>query len=46
MNIVDILLLTAIALALFFALRKCRSERKKGRSCGGNCAGCSRGCGK
>ena len=40
----DYLLLAAIALGCFFALRYILRQRKSGRGCCGSCAGCARQC--
>ena len=43
MNFLDLLLLGAVALALFFALRKILRDKKQGKCCG-HCAGCGAAC--
>lgn len=43
MNLWDYVILAAVALAVFFALRTMRRNRKSG--CSGGCAECDRACG-
>ncbi len=47
MNLFDFLILAALALCTFFALRRILRDKKQGKCCGtcagcGGCAGCSR----
>ena len=44
MNAIDILILAALALVVFLALRAAGKSRAKG--CGGCCASCRQNCGK
>ncbi len=47
MNGLDILLLFLIITAMLLALRRIRSDRRKGKgclSCGGSCGGCGLNC--
>ena len=45
MNIWDILILAAVAAAVFFAVRRVWKTRRSG-GCGCGCAGCNGACGK
>ena len=40
MSILDIVLALVIAALLFFAVRKCVRDRRRGSCCDGNCADC------
>ena len=40
MNLIDILILLAVAAAVVFAVFSLRKRKKSGKSCGGTCEGC------
>ena len=44
MNTLDYILIAALIVAVGFALRRIRLDKKQGKGCGGNCAGCTMPC--